>query len=467
MTTVSSIEYRRQGTTPPECSKPLMVHMLLRRWPWNRTGTLMDFMTLPDVPLRLRNITVPACLLGQAGDLLRTDLSLADGRIAADGGTEIDMEGSMLLPAFIDMHTHLDKGHIWGRAPNPDGTFAGALSTVAADRKANWSAEDVRTRMEFGLRCAYAHGTRAIRTHLDSSPPQEDMTWSVFADLREAWRGRIELQGASLTGIDAVDQAGSFARTVDIVAETGGVLGMATYPVPNLQEKLDSFLELAEARGLEVDFHVDETLDPDAETLRSIARTVIDRGFDRPVTVDHCCSLSAQDERRAFNTLDLVAKAGLNVVSLPMCNLYLQDRQAGRTPRMRGITLVHEMRARGINVAFASDNTRDPFHAYGDLDMLDVLRQAVRIGHLDHSEHDWVQSVLGAPAESMSLANPSLQPGAPADLVLFKARSWTELFARPQSDRIVLRAGRAIDRTIPDYAELDHLMKDTGPDGSS
>lgn len=421
----------------------------------------MDFKTLPDGPLRLRNVTVPACLLGKPGDLVRTDLSLADGRIADGGGAEVDMAGSMVLPAFVDMHTHLDKGHIWDRAPNPDGTFAGALSTVAADRKANWSAEDVRARMEFGLRCAYAHGTRAIRTHLDSLPPQDGITWPVFAELREEWRGRIELQGSCLAGIDAVDPSGDFARTADIVAETGGVLGMVTYPVPDLQEKLNGFFALAEARGLEVDFHVDETLDASAETLRAIAKTVIDRGFDRPVTVGHCCSLSVQDEARAMDTLDLVAQAGLNVVSLPMCNLYLQDRHAGRTPRMRGITLVHEMRARGINVSFASDNTRDPFYAYGDLDMLEVLRQAVRIGHLDHSEPDWVQSVLAAPADAMSLSAPCLAPGTPADLVIFKARSWTELFARPQSDRIVLRQGRAIDRALPDYSELDHLMRQT------
>ncbi|MGR3497079.1 cytosine deaminase [Citreimonas sp.] len=421
----------------------------------------MDFKTLPDGPLWLRNVTVPACLLGKTGDLVRTDLSLADGRIAEGGGAEIDMAGSMVLPAFVDMHTHLDKGHIWDRAPNPDGTFAGALSTVAADRKANWSADDVRARMAFGLRCAYAHGTRAIRTHLDSLPPQDGITWPVFAELREEWRGRIELQGSCLAGIDAVDPSGDFAKTADIVAETGGVLGMVTYPVPDLQEKLNGFFALAEARGLEVDFHVDETLDASAETLRAIARTVIERGFDRPVTVGHCCSLSAQDEARAMDTLDLVAQAGLNVVSLPMCNLYLQDRHAGRTPRMRGITLVHEMRARGINVSFASDNTRDPFYAYGDLDMLEVLRQAVRIGHLDHSEPDWVQSVLAAPADAMSLSAPCLAPGTPADLVIFKARSWTELFARLQSDRIVLRQGRAIDRALPDYSELDHLMRQT------
>lgn len=419
----------------------------------------MDFTSLPSGPITLTNVTVPACILGQPGDLIRTDISIEGGTIAPSGGQPVDMGGAMVLPAFVDMHTHLDKGHIWDRAPNPDGTFMGALTTVGADREANWSAEDVRARMDFGLRCAYAHGTRALRTHLDSPPPQDAITWPVFRELRAEWRDRITLQGCSLMGIDRMDPGGAYARTADIVAEAGGVLGVVTYPVPDLQEKLDAFFDLAIARGLEVDFHVDETLDPEAETLRAIAETVLRRGFDAPVTVGHCCSLSAQAEARALDTLDRVAQAGISMVSLPMCNLYLQDRTPGRTPRARGITLVHEARARGIPVAFASDNTRDPFYAYGDHDMLEVLRQATRIGHLDHTGPDWVQSVLSAPARAMSLDPPSLSVGSPADLVIFKARSWTELFARPQADRIVLRSGQQIDRTLPDYSELDHLMR--------
>jgi len=364
----------------------------------------------------------------------------------------------MVFPAFVDMHTHLDKGHIWGRAPNPDGTFMGALDTVRADTVANWSADDVRRRADFALRCAHAHGTRAIRTHLDSRPPQDDISWPVFRELRADWAGRIELQGACLIGIDQFSEDGPFAHTADVVAASGGVLGMVTYPVPGLRDSLRAFFRMAAARGLSADFHVDETLDPGSETLRAIAETVLETGFDAPVVVGHCCSLSAQDEARAMNTLDLVAKSGLSVVSLPMCNLYLQDRAFGRTPRARGITLVHEMRARGIPVAFASDNTRDPFYAYGDLDMLEVMREATRIGHLDHGRDDWPESFLTAPARACGFDAPSLAPGAPADLVICRARSWTELFARPQADRIVLRAGRAIDRTLPDYAELDDLM---------
>ncbi len=421
----------------------------------------MDFRRLPRIATTLANVTVPGCFLGRTEDLVVTDLHIDGDRISAVEGTQIDMGGAMVMPAFVDMHTHLDKGHIWPRAANPDGSFAGALGTVRADSSANWTAKDVERRMDFSLRCAYAHGTRAIRTHIDSLAPQDEISWPVFQELRDAWAGRIELQGSSLIGVDKMDPDGGYRDTARRVAASGGVLGVVTYLIEDLKHRVEGFFRLAMEFGLEVDFHADETMDPTSETLRCIAETVLEMGFERPVTVGHLCSLSTQDEARALDTIDIVAKAGLNVVSLPMCNLYLQDRQRGRTPRGRGITLVHEMKARGINLSFASDNTRDPFYAYGDLDMLEVMREATRIGHLDHSDADWPLAFSTNPARACGFDAPSLAPGASADLVIFNARNWQELYARPQSDRIVLREGEQIDRTLPQYSELDDLMRTT------
>ena len=51
-----------------------------------------------------------------------------------------------------------------------------------------------------------------------------------------------------------------------------------------------------------------------------------------------------------------------------------------------------------------------------------------------------------------------LTEGGPADFVVFRGRSWTELLSRPESDRVVVRDGRPIAREMPDYAELDDLM---------
>jgi cytosine deaminase len=166
-----------------------------------------------------------------------------------------------------------------------------------------------------------------------------------------------------------------------------------------------------------------------------------------------------QAEDRVNSTLALVKAANIAVISLPLCNLYLQDRQAGRTPQYRGMTRLSELHQAGVPVALASDNCRDPFYAYGDHDVLEVFTQGVRIGHLDHPFGAWPQAVTATPAQIMGLGDiGQIGLGRSADLILFKARTLNELLSRPQSDRIVLRQGTAIDTTLPDYAELDELL---------
>ena len=49
--------------------------------------------------------------------------------------------------------------------------------------------------------------------------------------------------------------------------------------------------------------------------------------------------------------------------------------------------------------------------------------------------------------------------GLPADLILFQGRGFSELLSRSQHDRIVLRRGKPIDQTLPDYRELDELLR--------
>lgn len=424
---------------------------------------------------RLFNATAPACLLPQgfhgtgAGNLVRIDVEISDGRIAritpasgspADDDTSFDLDGGMILPTLVDMHTHLDKGFIWPRKANQDGTFMGAMSAVGEDRVANWSSEDVRTRMEFGLQCAYVHGTGVIRTHIDSLPPQDEITWPVLKEVREAWKDRIELQAVSLFGIDRLDlEDGYLDRILKRVVDAGGVLGSVTYMIPRLDEHLDTIFRKAIDNGLDLDFHVDETADPAARTLHHIAEAAIRNRFEGKIVCGHCCSIARQDPVEADRTLDLVAEAGIGVVSLPMCNLYLQDRHQGRTPRWRGVTLIHEMKERGIPVAVASDNTRDPFYAYGDLDLIEVYTQATRILHLDHPIADWITTVSTSAAGMLGVDAGLIEEGKPADLILFRARSWNELFSRPKGARQVIRHGKTIGDELPDYRALDELMQ--------
>ena len=434
-----------------------------------------SFATPPSGPsYALRDLRAPACLVegnpGPAGSggLLAIDLMVEHGRITAiePAGTMPpeagpSFGGSLVWPGLIDVHSHLDKGHIWNRTPNPDGSHHGAVGAVMADRTAHWTAEDVRRRMEFGLQTAYAHGVVAIRTHLDSLAPQAAISWPVFRAMRDAWAGRIALQATSLMNVEAflTEQGPVLA---DIVADSGGNLGFGTRlsgpgPVPpEFDAAIDRVFALAGERGLDLDLHVDESGDDGARALIRIARQAVRRGFRHRILCGHCCALAVQPPEFVTETLVACADAGIGIVSLPTVNLYLQDRHAGRTPRWRGVTVLHEMRSAGLRVAVAGDNVRDPFYAYGDHDVLDTFVQAAKILHLDHPFGDWPAAVAATPAAMMGLDGLGLlRRGVVADLLILKARSYGEMLARSQSDRVVIRGGRAIDTTPPDYALLD------------
>jgi cytosine deaminase len=204
---------------------------------------------------------------------------------------------------------------------------------------------------------------------------------------------------------------------------------------------------------------VDESGDIDARTLLRVAELAIEVGFEGRILCGHCCSLALQEDIVIEATLAACAAARIDIVSLPTVNMYLQSRERKGTPRWRGVTLLHEMRARGLRVAVGGDNCRDPFHAYGDHDMLDTFTQAVKILQLDHPIGDWIATASRNPADIMGLPDLGrLHVGSLADLIVLRARDYSEMLSRFQADRVVLRGGKAIDTTLPDYRLLDDLM---------
>jgi cytosine deaminase len=442
----------------------------------------------------LTNAHVPVSLLvdqtiGNGQDIALVDLEIKDGiiaQVAVAGESHganvptVDLQKRLVWCCFVDLHTHLDKGHIWPRTSNPDGSFSSALTHTQADREQYWQTEDVYHRMEFGLKCCYAHGTKAVRTHIDAMGQQAALSLAAFKALQQAWRDRIALQAVSLVPVEYfLTPEGE--QLADQMAEVGGLLGGLPQMSPDLDQQLDRVFQLAIERGLDLDFHTDESGDPEDVTLQRVAAAALRNQFSGQVVCGHCCSLAVQSTDEALKTLTLVQQAGIGVVSLPMCNLYLQDRSQAasqhflqavlgdrlahltqfqtQTPRWRGVTLVHELKQFGVPVAFASDNCRDPFYAYGDHDGWEVFTQAVRIAHLDAPYGDWCRSVTTIPANLMGLSTYGrIGTGLPADLVVFKARYFNELLSRSQFDRVVLRNGQPIDTTLPDYAELDYLL---------
>ncbi len=439
-----------------------------------------QFSVIPDTSnYWLKNAHVPVCLIERELDIssqTREGLSLVDieikegviKQIVQSNGElpslnngdipRVDLKGAMVWPCFVDMHTHLDKGHIWERSPNLDGSFNGALDAGARDGEKYWNAEDIYRRMEFGLKCSYAHGTKAIRTHIDCFGEQANISLEVFQTLQKQWEDRLILQLVSLVGGDYyLTQAGE--KLANQVADVGGILGGVPFMSSDVDNQLDRLFSLAKERQLDLDLHTDENGDPNSRVLHKVAEKAISYQFPGKIICGHCCSLAVQTPEKITETLKLVKEAGISIVSLPMCNLYLQNRQDNYTPRWRGVTLLHELKQQGIYVAIASDNCRDPFFGFGDHDVLEVFNMSVRIAHLDMPYGDWPCAVSKTPADLIGLPNVGrIRVGLPGDLILFKGRNFSELLSRPQHDRVVLRNGLVIDSYLPDYCELDSLF---------
>ncbi len=355
--------------------------------------------------LTVRRARVPIALLSPAfaappdpGEpAVLCDVALAAGKIlsvsaAAAGSSvpgEFDAAGRLVFPAFVEAHTHLDKAHTWCRAPNRTGTFLDALTTLARD-KPRQTLDDLHLRADFALRSAWAHGTRVLRTHVDSDLATAEMRHAAMAGLRTAWAGRIALQTVSLChGADYATPAGE--KVSDLAVRHGA-------------SALGGFLQMSSELPHQLD------------RLLAIAR-----------------------ERRS--------------------NLYLQDRRPSgseaRAPQWRGLAPVLDLLAAGVPVACASDNVRDAFYPYGDLDALDVYTQSVRLAHLDADLAGSVRVVTSTAADL--LGRPEfgrVTTGAPAHLVVFEARSFSELLSRPGTARFCIDGGEIHSPVAPGYDEL-------------
>ena len=406
-----------------------------------------------------------------------TALRLAEGKIEqvlpqaafdalpAGGAPVIDLDGSTVMSAFVDPHAHLDKGDLCAAGLSPERDLFAAITRVRGDY-VRWSAPELTRRIEFALRSAFAHGTRALNSYCDWSVPEGPLAWRVLQDLRSRWAGRVELTITSLASVAELEDPQRAATMTAAVAEGGGVLGWFVYPgAPT--HLLPQAFDLAQRHGLRLDFHIDEHLDPPQANLGHVARLARERGWGPRTVCGHACALGVLERCDREALLDEVAASGLGLVSLPWTNLYLQDSGPGlagggrRTPSRRGLLPVHEARARGIPLAFASDNHRDPFFPGGDLDPLQTLALAAMAAQLDDPVRDWADTISRQGAALLHLAwDGVLRQGAPADLVIHPGRDSVEVVSRPAFGRRVLRAGRWLtqaEATLPDFRELDGL----------
>jgi cytosine deaminase len=398
--------------------------------------------------MRLQALRIPPCLRGAYQELPAAqtfDLWVEAGDVISISPSTEPARGT-LLSGLVDAHVHLDKSYTVGAAGAAQGDLASAIARCAANRL-TWTPADLRLRMSRALEDAWACGTRAMRTHIDWVGDDMPVALRVFEQLREQWRGRIELQMAALVPLELWGNAASAERIAGQVAVTaaGGTsaLGAFVYRHAGLQEKLEALFDVAQRHYLPLDIHVDEGLSPDACGLQTVAGIALARGWQGRIVCSHACSLSVQPADVARRTLQACRAAGIHLVALPTTNLYLQGDWEG-TPVERGITRVREAAALGMAPCIATDNVADPFFPYGSYDLVETFGLAVQVAHLA-PVHDWLSAITVAPASAMGLQwDGRIREGSPADLVCLAASDDHALLTPTGRRRAVIRKGQLI-----------------------
>ena len=357
------------------------------------------------------------------GDQNLVDIALDGGHITAVGanlqqrGLEAwDLAGRVVLPGLVDPHVHLDKTY----APfdNKSGTLEEAIR-VWREHKGRFSHADHKARALKAVRQAVANGATAMRTHVDVDADCLKVGFAALEallELKAEVADLLELQIVALgnAGVNQ-DETAALRRALELGADlVGGAPALTDDPAGCLRATFD----LAEAFGKGIDLHIDETENPETLTLSTLAKRTLEREFQGRVTAGHGCSLEFAPDEVAARVMDKVAEAGLNIVTLPSCNLVLLGR--GRHPAPRGVTRVRELLARGVNVAAASDNVRDPFNPLGHYDPLFTANLTAHAAHLTgRGELDvCLELVTTRAARVMGLPDYGIFEGARADLVV-------------------------------------------------
>ncbi|HLW60033.1 MAG TPA: amidohydrolase family protein [bacterium] len=388
------------------------------------------------------------------------DVGVRRGRIVQIAPTirgrapvEIPADGRLVAPTFVEPHIHLDKVLVSERVrANLSGTLAEAIE-IMWEAKRRYTVEDVARRAGRVIELAVTHGVTEIRTHVDVDPIGGLTPLRGVAEARRRYRDLCRIQIVAFPQEGIVKSPGTdrlLARAMRAGAEVvGGMPHNEDTPADSVRH-IDTAFALARRYRADIDMHVDETDDPQSRTLAELAARTLRHHYGGRVTAGHICALAAYDDPYAAKVINLMARAGVNVVTNPATNLMLQGR-FDRQPIRRGVPRVKELLAAGVVTAFGQDCVKDTFYpSWGQADPLEVGQ--ITAHALQFTQPGEVETLAEmctvSAARILGLRDYGVRVGAVASLNVIEAPTFAEAFRTRAARRYVLFRGRVVAETV-------------------
>ena len=383
------------------------------------------------------------------------DLCINDGRVESINELEkfssvsddgIDLCGWLVLPSMAEPHAHLDKALTAESVPNPTGDLSGAIEAwISATKRGEITYEDTVERAAEAMRLLASKGVTAVRTHVNVVSGSKAL--EAVHEAKKLVDGLIDVQIVALTinpmtGEEGRDNRIALEKAIEIGVD---LVGGCPHLDPDPSTLIKDALDIAEEADLGIDLHVDEMLDETVLTLHDLAKQVMDRGFNKPVTASHCVTLGMQSSQKQKEVAADVAKANIAVLPLPQTNLFLQGREIS-TATPRAITAIKALKDAGVLVAAGADNVQDPFNLVGRSDPLETASLLILAAH--ETPGNAYKMVSTDARKVMNLEKADLSAGSLADFIAIDAPSVRGAIADAPMSRKIFKGGLLISSSL-------------------
>lgn len=391
-----------------------------------------------------------------AGQDTMVDILVENGKFAAiqehieAGEIEaIDVGGNLVVPPYVDPHLHLDYVYTAKGvgARNDTGTLFEGIQRWS-ETKAGTSSEELKARARQAVKEEMLHGVQYIRSHVDVTDP-------ALTGMKAMLELKEELEDIVTIQLVAFPQEGMYAYKggAELVEEALKMGADCVGGIPHFElarefgeKSVHKAVELAVKYDKLVDLHCDETDDEQSRFLELLTALSIMEGIGERTTASHTCSFGSASNAYAFRMMNNFRRAGINFISCPTENIYLQGRQDSY-PKRRGLTRVKELQEAGINVCFAQDSISDPWYPLGNGNMMNILDHGIHICQMmSFEEIDKALDLITVNgAKTMHLSDEyGLEVGKPASFLILEADSAFEAI-RQRADVIrSVRNGREL-----------------------
>jgi cytosine deaminase len=383
------------------------------------------------------------------------DLGVRAGMIAApepEARQVIDVAGSLITPALVEPHIHLDAVLTVGQ---PRWNMSGSLFegiAIWGERVKSLTVDDVKQRVRTVLRWQLAHGVQHVRSHVDVCDP-ELRAVRALTELREEVGDNMDLQLVAFPqqGIYSFDGGEELMRkAIGMGVDVVGAIPHFELTRDYGERSVKFAFALASEHGLRVDIHCDETDDEHSRFVEVMAAETIRLGMSGRVTASHTTAMGSYNAAYAYRLVNNLKRAGLHMVTNPLDNSVLQGR-FDQPPIRRGHTRIKELLAAGINTCIGHDSVMDPWYPLGKADPMQAAFVLAHYGQM--SGADEIKTLLDMvtvnPARALQLKGYGLETGCRADLVVHEAPSEFDAVRLIAPRRLVLRGGKVVAKTDP------------------